>query len=301
MRGFSFVALLLTSITLLYPASSLADAAASGELLLQGDGTAESDGLTEVSGAPLPRTNGAARGGKSVYELHQKRTYLLAPLIPIDPAKTYHLSAFLRTAESGKSASAYFGLTMYDELERPIGICNVSPIEGTDTHLLKPLQKGDQEAWIASAKTWRHPVQNHRIAFNTAIDYADLPNFQLSPQIRTVTETADGWKVIFREPVAIAYPAQTPIRQHVAWGAGLYWVAKDWVPSEWTSYSTTLTGIQSRGTSKEHFWKGTRYVRVMLRLGNWNRVPEEGARLLVDKISFKETPAPPGVDPSPRK
>lgn len=283
-------ALVVVSIALAPFFDCLANREESLELLPHGD--AESAGLLEVSGSPLPRTIEAAKEGKHAYELSEKRTYTLAPLIPIDPSKTYHLSAFLRTAESDKPASAYFGLAMYDEHERHIGICHVSPIEGTDTHLLTPLKAGDKEVFVKSATTWRAPAKNHRIAFMTENDYADLPNFQLSPQIETVTETADGWKAVLREPATQAYPAGTPIRQHVAWKAGLYWVAKDWIPAEWTSYSTTLTGIHPKGTTKDHFWKGTRYVRIMLRLGNWNRVPGEGARLLVDEISFREAEKP---------
>ncbi len=254
-------------------------------------GDAESEGVKTVGGVSLERTTTDAKSGKHAFSLKVKRENVLEPLIPVEMGRAYHLSATMRSVDGKKPASANFGIMMYDAEKRLIGLCHVGAKEGTQTKLLKPLEAGSREAWLEKKGEWLKPAKNYRIALNVMEDFSDLPNFALSPRIEEMEETAEGWKVTFREPVENAYPAGTAVRQHSAFRQGLYWVANEWVPTEWTTYSTTLKGEAVSGTPKDQFWKGTRYVRVMVRFGNWDRVPEEGAELLVDEISFRAIPA----------
>jgi hypothetical protein len=50
-----------------------------------------------------------------------------------------------------------------------------------------------------------------------------------------------------------------------------------------------MHGIAKSGTPIDKFWAGTKYVRVFVWFGNWNRKPEKGAKLLVDDIKFTES------------
>lgn len=259
-------------------------------------GNAESEGLKTMDGTSLERTTTDANSGKHAFTLKTKQVHVFEPLIPVETGRAYHLSVKMKSVDGRKPASANFGIYLYDEEKRQIGLCHVSAKEGTQTKLLKPLEAGSTVAWLEKRGEWLKPAKHYRIVLNVKKDLSDLPNFALSPRMEEMEETGEGWKVTFQEPVEKSYPAGTAVRQHSAFLQGLYWVTNEWVPTEWTTYSTTLQGEALSGTPKDKFWRGTRYVRVMVRFGNWDRVPEEGAELLVDEISFRTVPSQNGED-----
>lgn len=257
------------------------------------EGNAEQGEIKTLNGPTLETTARDAKEGQHAFILKEKQVLILDRAIPIDPQKTYELSATMRSVDGQKPASANFGIYMYTADHRQIGLRNVSNYPGTETTLLKPLEKGSRELWLKEAAAWKQPAKQYRAALHAKEDFSDLPNFHLSPRLETLEKTDDGWKATLMEPSEADYPAGTPVRQHSAWGPGLYWVANEWVPTEWKTYSTTLHGIAPSGNSLTQFWKGTAYVRIMVRYGNWDRIPEEGAELLIDNLSFREVPAAP--------
>ncbi|HWL53941.1 MAG TPA: hypothetical protein VNQ90_15985 [Chthoniobacteraceae bacterium] len=256
-----------------------------GELFFDGnprDGSPKDDQGNELERSTLE--------GEEVFVLRNKRIWLLEPMIEVDLAKSYHLLAEMRSAEGLPPASANFGVYMYDARKRLISIRHVGVKEGTLTTLVKPVEAGSREVWLESGWHWVKPAHYHALAFGAKEDFSDLPNFTVSPQVEKAEKTPEGWKVTLKEPMTKSFPAGTTVRQHQAWEPGLHRVAQGWVPTAWTKYETVLHGEAPFGTPKDRFWKGTRYVKVMVRRWNWNRIPEKEAILYIRKISLREVP-----------
>ncbi len=230
--------------------------------------------------------NQIKHSGDSCFELYGKYATEITckQMIPIDLGKTYRLSVWLRTLDEQLPASANFGLRMYDKDKNPININNVTVYPNTETTLAADAVKGEKELFVVKNVEWLK-AKNSAIAFNSETNYRDLPNFAVS-RVDKIVDEGERYKVTLQGALGKAYPAGTKVRQHSPWGAPLYWVADNWMPTTWKQFSTILRGESQSGTPSDKFWKGTKYVRVFVWFGNWNRIPEEGARLLVDDIKF---------------
>lgn len=227
------------------------------------------------------------RSGDSSFELYGKYpTELISSrMFPIDMDKTYVLSAWLRSLNADSPASASFGMRMYDKDKHPIVIANVCVRPGTETTLSADAAQGATELLVTKNPEWLK-TQYSAIAFNIQDNYQDLPNFNVSPQVEKMVDEENQYRVILKGPLKKDYPAGTKIRLHAPWGAPFYWVAQDWIPAEWKEFSTTMKGEAQSGTPTDKFWKGTKYVRIFVWFGNYNRIPKQDARLLVDDIRF---------------
>ncbi|HWL51538.1 MAG TPA: hypothetical protein VNQ90_03835 [Chthoniobacteraceae bacterium] len=255
------------------------------------------DAETDAGLAKFIRKPGEGRNGGAAYELSVPESYTTGRIaervvfperIAIDPAKTYRLEGWLRSADGENLASAYFGVIMYDANQRAIAIRNVAPLKDTESELLEAVPEGATEVVVARSERWLS-LTHRAIAFGAQSDLSDLPNFNVTPKLKEVVARDDKALVAtLSQPMERAYPAGTKVRLHTPWPAHLYWIANEWVPLEWKRYETVLTGEAPSGTPKDAFWKGTRYVQVFVQLGNWNRIPKKGARLLFDDISFTE-------------
>lgn len=224
--------------------------------------------------------------GKYSFELYGKypTEVICKQMIPVDFSKNYKLSVRMRTLDKQFPASGYFGLRMYDKDKHPINFNNVAVIPDTETTLAADAAQDAKEISVVKNAAWLKP-KDSSVAFNIQDKYQDLPNFDLIRVDKIVDEGAQ-YKVILREPLKKSFPAGTKIRLHAPWGAPFYWVAKDWMPTEWKPFSTTIQGEAEKSPSATQFWKGTKYVRVFAWFGNYNRIPDKAARLLVDDIKF---------------
>lgn len=229
-------------------------------------------------------------GGEDILEVEARRVKITSPnWISIDPGKTYSLEGLFRSASCEKPASAYFGLIMYDKDKRPIYLAHVSTHPTTTAELAEAVEAGQKSLVVSRAETWPG-VEYGAIAFGAKDDMSDLPNFSTSPQIDGVVrqDGTDKFTVKLKEPLQAAYPAGTQVRLHEPWTQPLFWVANEWVPSTWKKYEVKIGGEASFGAPMNQFWHGTRYVRVFFELGNWDKVPEDGAKLQCQDISFSE-------------
>ncbi|MFA6930101.1 MAG: hypothetical protein WCT05_07220 [Lentisphaeria bacterium] len=206
--------------------------------------------------------------------------------IPVSPDKTYSLSGFMRSLSADNPASGYLGLKMYDKDKRYIGICNVATLT-KQSALSAPAAIGDLQVLVKLNLEWLE-IKHSAIAFNVQKDYSDLPNFDLSPQVSEFIQDGENLKVVLKSALKKDYPMGTLVRLHSPWGAPLYWIAQGWMTNEWQEFKTILKGEAEQGTSKNKFWQGTKYVKPFFWFGNWDRIPKEGARLLVDQIRFDE-------------
>jgi len=175
-------------------------------------------------------------------------------------------------------------LRMYDKDKRPIILSNVVVIPATESILVSDAIKDTKEIFVVKNTELLKP-KNSMLAFNTEDKYQDLPNFDLS-QVDKIVDEGKQYKVILLTPLKKTYPSGTKVRLHYPWGAPFYWVASGWMPTEWKQFSTTMKGEAQIDAPGDKFWKGTKYVRVFAWFGNYDRIPEEGARLLVDDIKF---------------
>lgn len=229
------------------------------------------------------------RSGNSSFELYGKypAEMICKQMIPVDFNKTYKLSVWMRTLEEQLPASAHFGLYMYDKNKKRINIGHVNAFPSTETSLTAAAAKDTKELRIAKNAEWLKFI-GPIIAFNIQDNYQDLPNFDVSPRIDKIID--DGgeahYKVILLTPLKKDYPSGTKIRLHAPWGAPFYWAASGWMPTEWKQFTATLKGEAQCGIPNDKFWKGTKYVRVFVWFGNWDRIPKDGAILLVDDIKF---------------
>lgn len=227
------------------------------------------------------------RSGQFSFELFGKYYTELTSsrMIPVDGNKMYFLSAYFRSLDAQLPASAFMGLRMYDANKKQIFWYNVNALDGTETTLAADALKDSNELRVANNNIW--PTTRYAaVAFNAKSNYQDLPNFDISPQIEKVVDEGATSRIILKNKLAKAYPAGTPVRLHSPWGVPLYFVASGWMPTEWKKFSATLSGEDHRGVPSDKFWAGTRYVRVFVWFGNYDKIPKEGARLLVDDITF---------------
>jgi len=222
------------------------------------------------------------------YELDTKVQITRRELIPINRNKTYRLSGAFRSASQNPPASAYFGVIMYDADKKMITMQQVGVFPETDLTLPKNVHERDTRILLPLSQKWLDTPYK-AIAFHAKSDLSDLPNFRISPRVIALEAMDENFmEAVLQKPLDAAYPAGTNLRLHIPWATPLYWIADEWVPTEWKTYSQNISGEAPSGTPTDQFWKGTRYVRVLVQLGNWNRVPEEGARLLFKDISFSE-------------
>ncbi len=251
--------------------------------------TAEDPAQVAQWGDIVTREEGAGRNGGAAFGTTGNRKKIISPnWIEVDPAKTYLLEGYLRSEKDEPQASGYFGLLMYTKEKQLIALKNVVTFPDTGTELLEEAKEGETTLAVAENPTWKEEKPSI-IAFGAEADFSDLPNFDLSAQRESLAPRPEGGVLItLKEPLKKSYPKGTKVRLHSPWGAPLYWVADAWIPTEWTRYSTTLHGFSVNNAPIDKFWPGTHYVRIFAELGNWNRIPKEGAKLLFDDLIFKE-------------
>lgn len=233
---------------------------------------------------------GAGRNGGDVLEIDVLRVRIMSSnLIPVDINKSYKLEGWFRSVISEKPASAYFGLIMYDKDKRPIYLSNVLCFPALTAVLLEDVSAGQDTLVVSNTDGWES-VKSGAIAFGAKQDLSDLPNFTTDAQYESFEKESDQKGVIvkLKKPLSASYPAGTNLRVHSPWSAPLYRVADEWIPFTWKKYETTLNGEALAEAPNNKFWRGTRYVQIFFELGNWDRIPEKGAKLQGENIFLTE-------------
>ena len=251
--------------------------------------------LSDWEGMVQLNTQGV-HSGSSSFELYG--TYptelISSRMIPIDPAKTYTFSAWMRSLDDATPASSYMGLRLYDENKREITVRHITPFPNTETTLAADVAQGATELWVYKKEAWLER-KTASIALNAQEDYSDLPNFEISPRVKELIDEGDRYRILLHGSIAKDYPALTPVRLHSPWGAPMYHIVAGWREAQWTAFTNVIKGEAVQGMSKDQFWPGTQYVRPFIWFGNWNRIPEKDARLLIDDIHFTERIVQEGV------
>ena len=250
------------------------------ETLIKSGNPSEWEGMVKIN-------TEITHSGKGSFELYGKypTEVISKQMIPIDMNKSYIMSCKLRSLDSQFPASAFFGLRMYDENKRQIYWNNEAVIPATETTLTTDAKEGTKELSVVPNPLWLKS-KRPAIAFNVQDAYEDLPNFEVSPEIAKISDEEDEYKITLKTPLKKSYPAGTKIRLHSTYGAPFCWAARGWIPQEWKEFSHTMKGESEKGTPGDKFWKGTKYVRIFVWFGNYDKIPDEKARLLADDISL---------------
>ena len=209
--------------------------------------------------------------------------------IPIDSNKSYTFKARLRTLDEKLPASGYMGFQVLDKNKREITYQNVVvlPLEYSEVISAK---KGSKEVLIKLIPKFEK-IKKQKLAFNAKEDQSDLPNFDLSSACKKVTKIDEKTiKVELTKPLTKDYAKGSKIRIHSKYSVPMYYLVSGWMPAgNGKECVATLNGVANTpGAIKTQFWKGTKYARPFVWFGNWNRKPQAGAKLLVDKISLIE-------------
>jgi hypothetical protein len=209
-------------------------------------------------------------------------------VIPIDPAKTYRLSGWFKSASPERKSATCFGLRMLTEKKQHITSTNVTIVPESDTEIVEDAPAGVQSLLVRDASKWlkRRSVRS-MVAFQTEPDGSDIPNFNVSSLITRVKkkpDTPDFWEIQLERALAKPVSAGTKVRQHLYGGACNCAIAYRGIPAEWTFFSATLSGKSINDSPFDKFWPGTVAVEVFV-LANASK---NGSELFFDDLLFEE-------------
>jgi hypothetical protein len=206
--------------------------------------------------------------------------------IPIDNQAKYTLSAEFKSGNGNKNR-VYFGLLMFDANKKTICPGSVTIEPGSETALAAPCKKGDTVIQVKDASKWQDVLKKRRliVAFNAddSGKYKDLPNTKLSSKIVKLEKKKDFWTAILAKPLDFDVPKKTVVRAHYDCSHYMYIIAFCKNLKKWTKYSGVVRPAGSHGSPGRRFWKGARFVQVLI-LANWGQ--KNGRELLVSNISF---------------
>lgn len=214
----------------------------------------------------------------------ETRNLAAAKPVKVDPAKSYRFSLKARLAPGSQPTQVYFIAVPRDEEGRTIYMYNVTPIKGSEGTLAADCQKEDTFLMVkpASRRHWGM-VRSWRVCLNAEDQYADLPNYHVTPNLAAIENAEDGViKVTLRTKVNMAAKAGTPVRLH-AGGSYLYVI--DIKPTaQWTEYSGTIKGILPCGWKNTSFPVGTESFTPTL-MANWGK---EGCAFEIKDVKIEE-------------
>lgn len=188
--------------------------------------------------------------------------------IPVDPEKSYKISLKIRLAAGSKPSQVYLLAMPSSEEGRAIYMYNVTPVKGSEGVLAADCKKADTFI-LVKPKSRRHwsPIRSWKVNFNSAEDFSDLPNFEVSGNLDKIEDTADGnIKVSFRGKADVDAKAGTPVR--LTQGGAYMYIGALKPTEQWTEISGTVKGISAEGWSNNVFPVGTAAFTPSL-LANW--------------------------------
>jgi hypothetical protein len=209
--------------------------------------------------------------------------------IPIDPNKTYTLTAWLKSTGQQPSI-VYVGYVPYEADKAEIVEHHmVDAYPGTETTLVEACSPKDKILKIADGSKWAnsstYPPAGVAFDVDGSGKYDDLPNRKLTgfSDLR-VENKGEYWEVHLSDACGQAYPAGTKVREHFAGGTLIYNAASAVpVPTQWTKYTGTIHGVALSGAPNDQWWHGTKYAQILLLL---NFGQNDTVSVAVDDISM---------------
>ena len=276
----------------------------SGELVLNGD--AEMGDTTNFEGSSYSFTGVTDEDSNAgMYSFYKDGAYSdihSSEFIPIDLAKEYNLSGAFRKYGSSES-KVYFGYVLFDENKQRIYHHEINAMSGTETELYADVSSEDTIVKIVDGANWGAGTGNMTWHSVVAFDiddsgnYDDLPNRDISNFLGsqhvcepTVEQRESYWEIMLcgEQTVGKDYSAGTKIRKHISGGTYMYTaVVGQNIPDVWTEYSSVSSGESVVGPSQSEFWRGTKFVKILLLPNYWG---DSNSKIRVDDISLTTVP-----------
>jgi hypothetical protein len=188
-------------------------------------------------------------------------------LIPVDPEKKYRLSGWFKSANA-KPALILLGLMSYDAEKRLIRPMDVSVVLNTETKLAQDCLPDDTTIKVTDASKWKEgDIYSVAFAADDSGNYNDLPNRNITGMgIKSINQAGEIWEVFLSKPCGKTFPAGTTVRQHCVPNYSYpYVVCSPKFNSEfWKELSGTITGMSKTTSPGDKFWRGTKYVRLII-------------------------------------
>ena len=184
----------------------------------------------------------------------------------LDPAKKYQISGEF-CLKAGKPAMVYLGFVPFDGQNRQIMANMVSIVKDTQTEVAEDAKKGDKIIKVKDASKWNVKTPFGYIAFGAKADFSDLPNSdRLSTAKPHARQQGEVWEILLKKPLTKDIAAGTPVRQHQDGSAFMYTGGIKKVTDQWLTMQGTVSGTSAFGLPWNKMWKGTKSVKLMLRL-----------------------------------
>ena len=218
----------------------------------------------------IPEKNGgwkpAMESQNGEYVIQNEQRIVSAAAFRVDPNATYELSGKFRSDGSDPQMKYLcFGAEAYTPDFRVIGSPQINVFPGTETELAKELKAGDPAVYVKDASNWKQ--KNGAVAALDIKDgYADLPNFNYTPDIAKIEKEDGVWRIQLKRPSSKAFPAGTRVREH-AHGQGRTFFAASYrriLPGEWREVKATVSGMAAYGMSRTQWWKGTSAASICI-------------------------------------
>lgn len=278
----------LVLCVVLMPALSPRHARAEAENLLKNPGAEAGDTPEGWTGTLTVSPDQPHEGTRS-FSVTGMQAIRSTDFIEVNADTVYHIRGWFRSA-GAKGSRVYFGFDLYDADKKPIAPLDVNPLPGTDTTLAEPCVKTDTVIKVADASAWKVGPLG-AVAFDTddSGSYTDLPNRRHGGKgIVKIENMQTHWEVHLNRACGQEFAAGAKVRQHESGPSSIYNPAKNVaVPETWTVYEGKVGGMTRIGVSESKWWRGTRYVRVLI-LANWNQPKDDPAVLQFDDIAVTD-------------
>jgi hypothetical protein len=220
--------------------------------------------------------------GKNCFKTISNNTFS-ADLIPVNNATIYNISGWFKSADD-KKTNVYLGFMPFTEDKKQIECVNINPVVGTETELVQECISEDTVLKVKDAGKWQiQPIS--KIAFNvdTSGEYKDLPNFNIyKGKILGAENKGTHWELKLEKPCGNSFPAKTKIREHRDGSTYIYAVNKlNFNTQTWQEFTGATRDYANFGNEAGKFWKGTKYVRIIILTLN-------GGNVYFDDIKLEE-------------
>lgn len=236
------------------------------------NGAAES-GLENWDKAQVQLVSENPHSGKNCFKTININVFS-SDLIPVNSDTIYKLSAWFKSADERKT-NVYLGFMPFDNDKRQINCCNINPVPGTETELVQECISEDTVLKVKDAGKWQVKPTS-KIAFNidSSGEYKDLPNFNMpNGRILSAENKGTHWELKLDKPCGNSFPAKTKIREHRDGATYIYISNKlEFNSPVWQEFSGTARDYSNSGSEAGKFWKGTKYVKIIILAYNGGQI-----------------------------
>ncbi|MBE6377781.1 MAG: hypothetical protein E7051_03055 [Lentisphaerae bacterium] len=188
--------------------------------------------------------------------------------IPVESGKVYTLSGDFRMPDNSNFKHFFFGVEALDDQGKVISHISAVPAgKYSLAKISKNAAAGATELEISDCEDWPSEVQHCALGFNAQADNSDLPNFNLSPQIKSFIREKDKIKVLLKNGLSRDVAAGTSVRLHRGGDIYIFVAANNRTLNE--KFKTFSGSFSTNGKAGVHrLFPGTKAIRPVI--WTWN-------------------------------